>query len=127
MLRNRSEVVDHLLARGLADARDEVMERLGRFTLREIAARDPVDRLGDALRRYRADRQAIGASVVLPLAAEHDLKMRHGVSILVAAYSIEAEVGDMVLAAGVEAAADLDVQSADGLVHFEALLREAHA
>ena len=93
----------------------------------EIAVGDAVHRFGDALGRHRADRQAVGAGVLLPLAAEHDLEVRHGVAVHVAADAVEAEVGDVVLAAGVEAAADLDVQAADGLVQLAASLGEPHA
>ncbi len=40
--------------------------------------------------------------------------MRHAVAVDGAAYPIEPEVGDVMLAAGVEAAAGLDAQGADG-------------
>ena len=68
--------------------------------------------------------QAVRAGVVAPLAAEHDLEVRHLVAADVAADAVEAEVGDVVLAAGVEAAADLDVQAFDGGVELEALRRQ---
>src|SRR5207245_4364543 len=59
------------------------------------------------------------AAVLGPLASQDHLKMRHRVAVLVAVHSVESEVGDMVLPAGIEAAADLDMQSADGFVRSE--------
>ena len=53
--------------------------------------------------------------------------MRHRVAVLVAADAIEAKIGHMVLAAGIEAAADLDAQAADGLIHLGVLCGQAHA
>jgi hypothetical protein len=46
--------------------------------------------------------------------------MRHRVAVLGPVHAVEAEIGDVMLAAGVEAAADLDVQPADGFVEFVA-------
>src|SRR5258706_13191168 len=103
------------------------MKGLARLAFVEIALCDPVDRLGDALRRHRADRQAVGAGVLRPFAAQDHLKMRHGVAVLMAANSIESPGGEWMLAAGVEAPADLDVQSPDGFVHFDTAPREAQA
>ena len=47
---------------------------------------------------------------MFPLAAEHHLEVRDGVARHFAADAVEAEVGHMMLAATIEAAADLDVQ-----------------
>src|SRR5207302_2883015 len=111
---NLGEIVDHLAAFGFPDARDEAVKRLTRLTLFEIPLRDSIHGLGNALRRHGADRQAVRAGVLGPLPAEHDLKMRDRVPVLVPADPVEAEVGDVMLPARIEAAADLDVESADG-------------
>src|SRR6185503_16292044 len=117
----------HLLALGLTDSRDEFVKRLSRCPLFQIAIRDAIDRLGNAFRRHRADRETVRSGVIGPLASQDHLEMWHCVSVLVPADTVEAQIGDMMLAAGIEAAADLDVESADSLIHFEAALGEPHA
>ena len=62
---------------------------------------------------------------MLPFAAQHHLEMRHRVAGDFAADTVETQVGDVVLAATVEAAADLDVQIFDGFVEFEDSFRPA--
>ena len=62
---------------------------------------------------------------MLPFAAEHDLEMRHRIAVLHPAHAIEAEIADMMLAAGIEAAADLDVQAADRSRPFRRRARAA--
>ena len=61
---------------------------------------------------------------MFPLAAEHHLEVRHRVARHFAAHAIESEVGDVVLPAAIEAAADFDVQVLHGFVELEALLGE---
>ncbi len=51
-----------------------------------------------------------------PLPAEDDLKMGHRKAVHISAVAVEADVRDMMLAARIEAAANLDAQVADGLV-----------
>ena len=72
-----------------------------------------VDDIRDRLRRDRPDRQAVEAAVLQPLAAEHHLEVGDGVPVDIAAISVETQVRNVVLAATVEAPADLDPQAAD--------------
>jgi len=116
--RHGLQLGDRLRQLLLADAPAEVLEALARLPVRHVARRDPVHDLRDPLRRDRSDREAERPGVVLPLPAEHDLEVRHGVAADLAAVAEESDVGDMVLAAGVEAPADLDAQAADRLVEL---------
>ena len=50
-------------------------------------------------RGNRGYRQAVGAAIVFPLAAEDDLEMRHGVAGHLAADAVESEVRHVMLAA----------------------------
>ena len=85
---------------------------------------NPIDRFRDSLGGYRANRQAIGSGVFCPLAAKDDLEMRNVVSVLVATDTVKAKVGDVVLPAGIEAAADLDPQILTAGVDAAILLDE---
>ena len=87
-----------------------------RVCFSDVSLGEAVDHFGNSLGRDRPDGQAVRPAVFGPLAADHDLEMGNGVAADVAAVAVEADVGDVVLAAGVEAAADLDVQVADGFV-----------
>ena len=80
------------------------------LALLRVALGEALDHLGHALRRHGADGQAVRAAVVRPLAADDQLEVRHAAPADVAADAEEADVGDVVLAARVEAAAGLDVQ-----------------
>ena len=103
------------------------MESLVLGSFCNVAGREPIHDFGNALRRHGADGETVRARVVLPLAAQHHLEMRHRVSVLHAAHAVEAEIADVMLAAGIEAAADLDVQSANSLIHLGAALEQAAA
>ena len=70
---------------------------------------------------------AVLAGVVVKLAAEDHLEMRHLKSLHVAVDAVKADVGDVMLAAGVEAAADFDAQILHRLVELQALLAESVA
>ena len=94
----------------LADAVGEIREGFVVQAFLGVAIGEALDDLGHALRRHGADGQAVGAGVVGPLAPDDQLEVRHAPPADVAADAQEAEVGDVVLAARVEAAAGLDVQ-----------------
>ena len=64
---------------------------------------------------------------MFPLAAQDHLEVRDGVARHFAADAVEAEVGHVMLAATVEAAADLDVQVLDGFVELKTFLAEPFA
>ena len=57
-----------------------------------------------------------------PLASQNHLKMGYGVTTNLSTHSIKPQVGDVMLATTVEAAADLDVQILDGLIHLRTLV-----
>jgi hypothetical protein len=86
------------------------------LALGDVAVGDALDHLGDVLRGDRERREPERAGVLGPLAAEHDLEVRHESAALLAADAVEAEVGDVVLAARVEAAARLDAEPLQRLV-----------
>ena len=74
--------------------------------------------------RDRHNGQAVRAGVALPLSSQNHLEVRNGVAGHLAADAVETEVGHVVLAATVEAAADLDVQVLHRRVHGKTLLGE---
>jgi hypothetical protein len=57
----------------------------------------------------------VAPGVLRPLPAQDDLEVGHRASLDLAAVAVEADVGDVMLTAAVEAAADLDLQVLDGL------------
>src|SRR5262245_44453884 len=63
----------------------------------------------------------------MKFAAEDDLEMRHLKSFDVAVDAVKADVGDVMLAAGIEAAAHLDAQIFHRLVELQTLLAETIA
>ena len=87
----------------LADALDEFLKAFRALALAHIAAGDVLNNVGNVFRRHRADRETVRARIVLPLSAKHDLEMRHLAFVDRPACSVETEIGDMVLAAGIEA------------------------
>ena len=64
---------------------------------------------------------------MFPFAAQHNLEMRNGKSADFAADAVKAKIGNVMLAAAIEAAADFDVQVLDGFVHSETFSRERFA
>ena len=127
MRRHGGELVQHALDAHLAGALNEGAEGLALLALGHVAAGEALDHVRDALGRHGADGQAVRAAILLPLPAQHHLEMRHGVAVEVAADAVEAQIGHVVLAAGVEAAADLDVQALHGFVQGVALGGQALA
>jgi len=69
------EWLEQVPDRAFADTLDERVEFLGLLAVLHIVIGDLVDRLGDAFGGNRDDGQPVGAGVVLPLAAEHDLEV----------------------------------------------------
>ncbi len=122
--RNFGEVLDHELTFGFADAADVGLEGFAGLALLDVAGGDARDGGGNALGGDGADGQAVGAGVFGPLAAEDDLEVGGGEAALVAADAVEAEIGNVMLAAGVETAADLDAQVADGVIGGGAVFGE---
>ena len=62
------------------------------------------------LRRNWNNWQTKGASIVMPFTTQNEVEMRHAVAVPVTGHAVEADVGDVVLTAAIEAAADFDVQ-----------------
>ena len=58
-----------------------------------------------------------------PLPAQNHLEVWHRVSRHFAAYAVKSQVGDVMLAATVETATDLDVQILDGFIELKILFR----
>ena len=121
------QVFEHGLDFALADASDEVLEGLVPGALGDKVLGQAGDDFGDVLGGHGTGGQAKGTGVFPPLAAQDDLKVRHGDAVDLAAVAVEADVGRVVLAAGVEAAADLDPQGLDGLVELAVFLTETMA
>ena len=61
----------------LPGALNEILEDFARFAIGHITFGEPRDHSRNVLRRNGHDGQSVGAGVVLPLAAEHDLEMRN--------------------------------------------------
>src|SRR6266853_5816164 len=118
MRRNGGELLDHLLALGFSDAFDETLKSFARQTIRPVPAGDSIHGLRNSFGRHRADGETVGARIVGPLAAQQNLKMGDCVAVLIPADAVEAQIGDVVLATGIEAAADLDTESAKRFIPF---------
>ena len=100
----------------LANSLHELGEPLIRLALLHVEVRNPIERGGHAFRGNRHDRQAVSAGVLFPLTAQYDLEVRHFKAFHGATDTIKPDVGHVVLAAAIEAAADLDVQILDRLI-----------
>ena len=107
-----------------ADALDEILEAFAGRAAGDVLFGEARDHFRNILRRNRHDRQAVRTAVVLPLAAQHHLKMRNGEAADLAADAVETKIGHVMLAAAIEAAADFDVQVLHGFVELEAFLGE---
>src|SRR5580658_10731319 len=107
-----------------AYALDEIFEGFASRALRDILRRKTRDDFRNSLRRNRDNRQTVRAAVVGPLAAENHLEVRHRVPCNLAADAVETEIGDVMLSATIEAAADFDMQILDGFVKLDAFLIE---
>ena len=118
------QIIQHLLDLDFANALDKCLERFILLTLRHIPTRESLHHFGDSLRRDRAHRQTIGAGVVSPLAAQHNLEVRHGVVPGMTADAIKTKIGNVMLSTGIEAAADLDMQVLHSFIHCVTLFRE---
>jgi hypothetical protein len=105
---NFHQIFQHALALGFTDPLHKRLEGFISISLCHILAGNAVQSLRNSFRRYGANRQAVSAGILRPLAAEDDLEMRDVVFVFVAAHAIETQIGDMVLSTGIEAAADFD-------------------
>ena len=82
---------------------------------------------GMRLEGTRTRGKPVGARIVLPLAPEDDLEMRNLAIADVDRHSIEAQIRDVMLAARIEATADLDPQILDGFIQIEGLCGQPRA
>src|SRR5207244_9060512 len=108
VLRNWRVFLHDFLQRFLANPAAVSFEAFLALTLADVAIGKTIDQIGNLFRRDRAHRQRVGARILLPLAAEHDLKVWNGVAVDISAVAVEPDVRDVVLAAGIEAATDLE-------------------
>src|SRR5258708_1930355 len=81
--------------------------------------------MGNVFRGDGKNRRAVRSPVVLPLAAQNDLKVRNRVAGDLPTYTVKSQIRDVVLPATVEAATYFDMQIADRFIGLEAGL--AHA
>ena len=119
------EIVEYLANLGLADPTDELRKPFVLLPHAQVEVRDAIQGVGNPLRGNGHDRQSIRTRIFFPLSTEDDLKVRHLVAIDDAGHAVKPNVGHVVLPATIEAAADLDVQVLDGLIHLKALLGQA--
>src|SRR5512145_643269 len=119
------QVIQHLFDLELANPLDKGLKAFLFLTLRHIPARESLHHLRDALRRDRAHGQTIRAGIVRPLATQHNLKVRYGITSRMAAHTVKPEIGNVMLSAGIEATADLDAQVLDSLIQCVTLFRES--
>ena len=113
-----SQVIEDLSNFRFTDAADELGKTFVGLTFTQIEVGNEVQGIRDALRRYGNNGQTVRAGVLFPLATENDLKVRNLESLQRAADSIEADIGHVVLAATVEAAADLNVHVLNRLIQL---------
>ncbi len=81
-----------------------------------------VDELRDTLRGHGANGETVSGTIVLPLTAHEDAEVRHSRPTDLARDTVEADVGEVMLAAGIEAAGHLEVQVPHGRVDSLGLL-----
>src|SRR5215210_2764219 len=111
------EVADDLLERRRPDALGEVVERLALLAVALVEAQPALDRLGDALgRQPHLESRAVDDLAVLVMAADVGHVRGDRVLADLDRRAVEADVGDVVLAASVRAAAHLDVDALGQLV-----------
>src|SRR5215471_9332533 len=122
---NPGEIFQEVLDLFFTDPPNEVLEALALLALAHVIFGDRQYCFRYALRRHGSDGHAVLAGVVMKLAAENDLKVRHLKPLHVAVDAIKPDVGDMVLAARVEAAAYFDAQILHRLIQLQALFTEA--
>src|SRR4029434_3849544 len=70
------------------------------------------------------DGNTILPGIIMKFAAENHLEMRYLEALYVAVDTVKADVGDVVLAAGIKAAADFDAQILHRLIELQALLTQ---
>ena len=119
------QVIQQVFDRRLADALDESLEGLAALALGDVVGGQPQHRIGDALGGDSANGQAVRTAVLGPLPAQDQLEVRRQAVAHAPAHTIEAQVGHVVLATGIKAAADLDVQVLHGSVKRVADLTQA--
>ncbi len=125
--RHLHQVLDHPARLRFAEPVDKCRKRFPGLPLVDVPAGDALDHRRDVFGRHAADGQPVAAGVVRPLTAEQDLKMRHLVVADGAAVAVEADVGQMMLAAGVETTAHLDFQSFHCFIEREELTGQPRA
>src|SRR3989338_882105 len=121
------EVVQHGFDLFFADPSDEVLKALTFQPFPYIPIGNPHHDLRYPPGRDGADRQPVSPGVVLPLTAEHHLEVRHGITVDIPADAVKSDIGNVVLAARIEAAAHLNPQIFYRRVELKALLAQAGA
>ena len=102
------EIREHLLEFTFSDPRNELLKRFSALTFAREAGRNAVHDFRCALGWDCTDGQSICAAILFPFPAEDELEMRDRVAANHAVDAVKADVRNVMLAAGVEAAADLD-------------------
>src|SRR5690625_6195967 len=105
------EGADQLAKLSLSDARHPALKRLASCLLGGISFGDGVKHVRDCLGRHASDPGTVAAGVLLPLPAEHHRKEGYPGVAHLSSGAVYATRRHVVLAARVEAAADLDLRS----------------
>src|SRR5581483_3896159 len=93
-----SQVIEHTLQLRFANAFHKVLEHLARLTISEVSLGESADNFGDVPGRNRHYRKPVRPGVLLPLAAEHYLKVRHRMACDLTTHAVETEIGYVMLA-----------------------------
>ena len=125
--RHAREILNQLSHLSFPNAFDELLKAFTSFTAHHISFADAFHQIGNILGRNGYHRESVRSCVVRPFSAEHYLKMRHRISRHFATHAIETKIGNMVLPATVETAADLDVKTLNGLIQLHALCSKPRA
>src|SRR6185295_746590 len=120
--RRTRQVLEQTLQFSFPNSLAKVLESFAVAAVGYVSCREAGNHFGNVLGRNRDNRKTVRSRVVIPLASEDHLEVRHGVAAHFAADTIEPQVGHVMLTATVEAPADLDVEILDGLVHLKVLL-----
>src|SRR4029077_14537772 len=121
------QILQEILDLLFADAPDEILEALVLQALAHVVFRDRQHRLRYPLGWNGANGYSVFPRIVVKFSAKDHLKMRHLEALHVAVDAVKADVGNMMLAAGVKAAANFNAQIFYRLIELQALLTQSIA
>src|SRR4030095_11776871 len=118
VVRNLGQILQQVFDLFFADAPDEILEAFVLQALAHVVLRDRQHRLRYPLGRNGTNGYTILPGIVMKFSAEDHLKMRYLEALYIAVDAVKADVGDVMLAAGVKTATDFDAQILHRLIEL---------